>query len=141
MYYSGNIPRALALETLDTIHKVLFPPDKDSQALLSSLVSQASFDRDCLCYESARYRKEYEKDTPYHYWGSRLAELYDEIQDPTPRGWFHTWLERKSGARYAMMAALIGVAIAIVLGILGLAVATFQAWVAWQQWKHPVSTR
>lgn len=40
-----------------------------------------------------------------------------------------------------MMATLIGVMIAIVIGFLGLAVATFQAWVAWQQWKHPVSAR
>ena len=137
MAYRGNIPRALALETLNTIHKVLFPPDRDSQVLLASLVSRASFDEDCLRYESAKYRKE-DEESSYHYFGSRLADLYDELQNPTPRSWFQTWLERKSGARYVMMATLIGVGIAIVIGLLGLGVATFQAWVAWQQWKHPV---
>jgi len=90
-----------------------------------------------LRYESAKYRKQ-DEENPYHYFGSRLAELYDELQNPTPRSWFQTWLERKSGARYVMMATLIGVGIAIVIGLLGLGVATFQAWVAYQQWKHPV---
>ncbi|ORY17649.1 hypothetical protein BCR34DRAFT_621819 [Clohesyomyces aquaticus] len=75
----------------------------------------------------------------YHYFGSRLAELYDELQNPTLRGWFQTWLKRRSGARYVMMATLIGVVIATVIGLLGLGVASFQAWIAWQQWKHPVS--
>ncbi|KAF2474277.1 uncharacterized protein BDR25DRAFT_216032, partial [Lindgomyces ingoldianus] len=137
----GNIPRELALEVLDTIHKVLFPQDRSSQALLSSLVSRGSFDEDFLRYESARYREEDEKESSYHYFGSQLAGLYDEFQNPTLRGWFQKWLERKSGARYAMMATLIGVGIAFVIGILGLGVATFQAWVAYQQWKHAASTR
>jgi len=38
-----------------------------------------------------------------------------------------------------MMATLIGVMMAVTLGLLGLAVAIFQAWVAYQQWKHPVN--
>lgn len=126
------IHRKLALETLDTIHKILFPPDEDSQALLTSLVSRAGFDEDCTRYESARYRKWNEKESSYNYWEARLAELYEEVQNPTPRGRLHTWLQRRSCARYVMMATLIGVVIAIILGILGLAVATFQAWVAWQ---------
>lgn len=36
------------------------------------------------------------------------------------------------------MATFIGVAFAVVLGILGLAVGMFQAWVGYQQWQHPV---
>lgn len=140
IHLRGNIPRALALETLDTIHNILFPSDKESQALLSSLVSHSSFDKDCRNYESAAYRKEDEKNSQYRYWGARLVELYNESQKPTPRGWLQTWLERKSGARYVMMATLIGVIIAIVLGFLSLGIAGFQAWVAWQQWKHPVSS-
>lgn len=39
-----------------------------------------------------------------------------------------------------MMATLVGVLIAIMLGILGLAVGIFQAWVAYQARKHPAST-
>jgi len=37
-----------------------------------------------------------------------------------------------------LMATMIGVFIAVLVGILGLGVSTFQAWVAYQQWKHPV---
>jgi hypothetical protein len=39
-----------------------------------------------------------------------------------------------------MLATLIGVIVAIILGRLGLKVGIFQAWVAYQQWKHPVSS-
>lgn len=133
------MPRQLALEALDSIHKILFPPDPDSQSLLSSLVLRSSFDEDCLRFESTAYRADNEKDINFHYFGSRLAALYDELENPTPRGWLQKWLERKSGARYVMMATLVGVMIAVILGILGLGVASFQAWVAYQQWKHPVT--
>ncbi|KAF2253935.1 hypothetical protein BU26DRAFT_419040, partial [Trematosphaeria pertusa] len=136
----GNIPRALALETLDTIHKILFPPDPKSHALLATLVSRHGFDDDCLRYEFAQYRRDDESEGSYAYFGARLAELYDEVQNPTPRGRFHVWLERRSGARYMMMATMIGVFIAIIIGILGLGVASFQAWISYQQWKHPVSS-
>ena len=132
------MPRALALEVLDTIHKVLFPPDPESHALLAKSVSRHGFDEDCLRYESASYRRENEFEGTYAYFGSRLAELYEEVQNPTPRGWFQTWFERRSGARYMMMATMIGVFIAVIIGILGLGVSGFQAWVSYQQWKHPV---
>lgn len=66
-------------------------------------------------------------------------DLYDELENPIPRGFFETWgLERKSGARYMMMmTTLLGVVLAIVLGFLGLLLSIFQAWIGWQQWKHP----
>lgn len=38
-----------------------------------------------------------------------------------------------------MMATLAGVLIAVLLGILSVAVSIVQAWVGWQQWQHPVS--
>ncbi|KAF4973927.1 hypothetical protein FZEAL_9113 [Fusarium zealandicum] len=76
--------------------------------------------------------------TGYRYLDSRIMELYEELETPTPRGFLEKWLERKSGARYVMMATLGGVAIAVFLGALALAVSIFQAWVGWQQWQHPV---
>ncbi|RYO90479.1 hypothetical protein DL763_005328 [Monosporascus cannonballus] len=72
------------------------------------------------------------------YFGSGLMELYEEVKNPTPRGFVERWFERKSGARYAMMATLVGVLIAVILGMLSLAVGIFQAWVAYEAWKHPV---
>lgn len=50
------------------------------------------------------------------------------------------WAERKSGARYVMLATLIGVVIAVILGMASLALGGYQAWVGYQQWQHPVST-
>jgi ABC-type phosphate transport system permease subunit len=75
------------------------------------------------------------------YFGPRIAILYEEIMNPTPRSWVQTWVQRKSGARHLMMATLISVIIAIVIGLCGLAVAIFQAWVSYQQWKHPIASR
>lgn len=107
--------------------------------MLRSLVSKHSLDPDCLRFETAIGRADDEHDIKYLYWGSRLMDLYDEIENPTPRGLLEKWMERKSGARYVMMATLAGVMIAVVLGLLGLVVSIFQAWVGYQQWKHPVT--
>lgn len=113
--------------------------DQESRRILRSLVSKQSLDPDCLRFETAIDRADDEHDIKYQYWGSRLMDLYDEIENPKPRGLLEQWMERKSGARYVMMATLAGVMIAVVLGLLGLAVSIFQAWVGYQQWKHPVT--
>lgn len=137
--FSSIIPRQLALETLDSLQKILFPMDEDSQRLLRSLVSKQNLDPDCLRFETTIDRADDEHDMKYQHWGSRLMDLYDEIENPKPRGLFQRWMERKSGDRHVMMATLAGVMIAVVLGLLGLAVSIFQAWVGYQQWKHPVT--
>ncbi|KAK4079067.1 hypothetical protein Trihar35433_172 [Trichoderma harzianum] len=132
------ISRRLALETLDSI-QLLFPLDPDSQALLRSLVSKESFDPDCLRFGSASYRRIDENNLPYQYWGSRLMDLFDEIENPKPRGFVQTWLDQKSKARHIMLATLAGLFIAILLGFLGLIVAIVQTWISYQAWKHPVT--
>jgi hypothetical protein len=38
-----------------------------------------------------------------------------------------------------LMATMYGVIIAVTLGFFSLVAAVFQSWVAWQQWKHPVT--
>ena len=137
---SGALPRQLALECLDSVQKILFPlTDRKSKTLLLSLTSKSSFDPDCLRFDSASIRNKDEKDIAYHYFGERLAELYDELENPTPRGSLEKWLERRSGARYVMLATLIGVIFAVILGMAGLAVGGYQAWVGYQQWQHPIS--
>jgi hypothetical protein len=136
----GALPRQLVLEVLDSIQKILFPLwDPESRALLQSLTSSrnAGFDPDCIRFESAAIRKPEEKGICYYYFGSRLMELYDEVQNPKPRGRLEKWLQRRSGARYMMMATLIGVIFAIILGLAGLAVSSYQTYIAYQQWKHP----
>lgn len=141
----GVLPRALALETLATLQTILFPlTDAKSKALLLSLTSTTTqnFDTDVLRYDSSTIRDPLRPEAiPYHYFGSRLADLYEELANPTPRG-MEKWFERRSGARYVMMATIAGVFLAIFLGMASLALGGYQAWVGYQQWQHPVqSTR
>jgi hypothetical protein len=68
-----------------------------------------------------------------------LADLYEELENPRPHSGFEKWLERNSGARYVMLATLIGVLIAVLLGIAALAVSIYQAYIGYQAWKHPVT--
>lgn len=133
------LPRALVLEVLHTIHDVLFPSDTGSQALLSSLVHKNGFDADLLQYELARFQREDDPPVDYPYFGTRLADIYDELQSPTPRHGWENWFQKYSAQRYMLMATMIGVFIAIVIGILGLGISGFQAYVSYQQWKHPVN--
>ena len=132
------LPRQFVLEVFDTVYNVLFPSDRESQALLSSLVARHGFDEDLLRYESWDRYGHNETILSYPYFGNRLAELYEELQNPKPRTRLESWFERKSGARYMLMATMIGVFIAVIIGILGLGISGFQAYVSYQQWKHPV---
>lgn len=135
----GALPRQLVLECLDTVQKILFPlSDAKSRSLLQSLTTRLSFDPDCLRFESASIRNPDEKDIKYYYFGARLADLYDELEHPRPRGWLQKCVERRSGARYSMMATLAGVLFALVLGMAGLAINGYQTWIGYQQWQHPV---
>ena len=137
----GALPRQLALECLDSIQKILFPlTDPISKSILLSLTASASLDPDCLLFESTSIRNQDEKEISYYYFGMHLLDLYAELESPTPRGWVEKWFERRSGARYVMMATLVGIIAAVILGILGVGIGAFQAWVAYQQWKHPIAS-
>lgn len=137
----GVVPPELIIETLATLKEVLFPDDADSQSILRTLISRNKFDPDLVrIVDSPVYLSATNAPISYQYWGSRLMDIYEEIENPTPRSFYEKWLERKSGARHVMMATLVGVGIAIVLGILSLGVSIFQAWVGWQQWQHPIES-
>lgn len=121
------------------MQKVLFPiSDPKCYALLQSLTTKYSFDPDCLRFESSSIRNDDERDISYHYFGSRLAELYEELKTPAPHNSLEKWLERRSAPRYVMLATLLGVIIAILLGMLALAVSVAQVYISYQAWKHPV---
>ncbi|RSM06547.1 hypothetical protein CEP52_005670 [Fusarium oligoseptatum] len=92
---AGNIPRQVALEVLDSLQNVLFPFDSTSEQILRDLVSKQSFDPDCLHYDAAVYRGEGEGDLSYSYFGSRLVDLFEELEDPSPRGILETWFQRR----------------------------------------------
>ncbi|CVL02939.1 uncharacterized protein FPRN_00186 [Fusarium proliferatum] len=135
----GVLPRQLVLEVLDSVQGILFPlSDPRSKKLLRSLISKCSFDPDILNFEVSSVRRVGEESVPYVYLADRLADLYNELQTPRPRGWLRQSMQRKSGARHVMMATLIGVIFAVLLGIPSLAVSSYQTWIAYQAWKHPV---
>ncbi|CVL02690.1 uncharacterized protein FMAN_00192 [Fusarium mangiferae] len=135
----GVLPRQLVLEVLDSLQGTLFPlSDPRSKKLLRSLISKCSFDPDILNFEVSSVRRVGEESVPYVYLADRLADLYNELQTPRPRGWLQQSMQRKSGARHVMMATLIGVIFAVLLGIASLAVSSYQTWIAYQAWKHPV---
>ncbi|KAF7933297.1 hypothetical protein BELL_0398g00140 [Botrytis elliptica] len=136
----GVLPRALALEVLDSIQKILFPlADIKTKELLLTLTSPSTcnFDTDMLRYESASIRNQEEQNIQYHYFGARLADLHQELTNPTPRG-LEKWFERKSSPRFVMMATIAGVMFAIFLGLMSLALGGFQAYFGYMAWKHPV---
>ena len=133
------LPRQLLLEVLDSLQGVLFPlADPNSCKLLRSLVSKSSFDPDILKWEFVSIRRPGEENIAYVYFADRLSELYNELQSPRPRGSLWRWMERKSGGRYMILATLIGVMFAVLLGIATLAVTSYQTWITYQAWQHPV---
>jgi hypothetical protein len=97
---SGYIPRQIATEVLNSIQRTLFPSTTDAKILLRSLVAKHKLDPDCLTFEPSAYQLPGENTTEFRYLESRLVDLYEELDNPTPRGYLEKWLERRSGARY-----------------------------------------
>ncbi|KAH4036935.1 hypothetical protein HBH98_127650 [Parastagonospora nodorum] len=137
------LPRKLLIEALATIHKILFPEETELD-YLDSLVAKGVFDRDLQRRQWTDRDSDDNSPVTFVYFSNQLNMLYDEIDDPSPRGRLESWFDRKSRAksanRHMLMATMIGVFIAVTIGLLSLGVATFQAWVAYQQWKHPVQS-
>ncbi|EPS39910.1 hypothetical protein H072_6227 [Dactylellina haptotyla CBS 200.50] len=134
----GVLPRQLALEVLDSLQKIIFPlSDPSAVSLLQSLVNDKDFDQDCLRFEASAIREPHEINTRYLYFGARLADIHDEMENPTPRGFISRWAKRK-GAGHANVAAIFAVVLALLFGLITLGLGGFQAWVSWQQWKHPI---
>lgn len=106
--------------------------------MLRNLVSKQGFDPDSLrfgtaVFESSSYERK--RALCFPVWGTRLMDLYDEIENPKPRGRLDVWLERKSKSRHIMLATAVGIFTAVILGLLGLCVSVLQTWIAWQDWK------
>jgi hypothetical protein len=135
----GALPRQFILEVLVSIQKILFPLwDNNSVLLLSALVSSGGLDEEAKDGKNLSFVNDDEETIEFVYLGTRLAALYSEVQNPQPRGWIATWLERRSGARYVMLATLAGVVFALFLGVIAIALSAYQSWLTYQQWKHPI---
>lgn len=106
--------------------------------MLQSLVTGSSFDKDILNGQDYDFVRDDEEKIEFYYLWPRLSEIYQEIQNPRPRGWLANWLERRSGARYVMLATVSGVTFAVLLGMASLAVSAYQAYLSYQAWQYPV---
>lgn len=128
------------IEILDSTQRLLFPrADEKSYGLLEQLVVSSRFDQELLRgLDFRQTRRRDEENTRYVFLADRLAALHREFLAPQPRRWLDRQIHRRSGNRYMMTATLAGVGIAIFLGLASLAVSSYQAWLAYQAWKHPV---
>ncbi|KAK2005806.1 hypothetical protein LZ32DRAFT_545307 [Colletotrichum eremochloae] len=136
----GALPRAFLLEVLESLQGVLFPlTDKKSRKLLRSYVESGAFDPAIQHFEFGSIKNKGEEVVPFFYLASRLDELHQELLDPSPRGWLERQFERRSGSRYMMMATMVGVFFAVFLGFLALVVSSYQTYIAYQAWQHPIS--
>jgi hypothetical protein len=136
----STLPRALILEVLHTIYKTLFPPGRESEGFASYLSKKHGFQEKFLRYKIHSLERDDDPEIDYSYFGERLLDLQNELKDPSARNWFERLFEggTKSAERKMLMATTIGVFIAVTIGLFGLVIAGFQAWVGYQQWKHPV---
>ncbi|KAI0399063.1 hypothetical protein F4802DRAFT_611161 [Xylaria palmicola] len=134
-------PRQLLLEVLDSTQLILFPlSDAKSRRLLRSLISDRAygFDPETEKFERSTVCNPGEETISYIYFADRLEELFQELQTPRPRTWLGKQMQRRSGSRDMILATLIGVAVAVLLGVLALILSAVQTWIAYQAWKHPV---
>ncbi|KDN61624.1 hypothetical protein CSUB01_01449 [Colletotrichum sublineola] len=123
-----------------TLKGVLFPlTDKKSRKLLRSYVESEAFDPAIQNFEFRSIKNKGEEVVPFFYLASRLDELHQELLDPSPRGWLERQFERRSGSRYMMMATMVGIFFAVFLGFLALVVSSYQTYIAYQAWQHPIS--
>jgi hypothetical protein len=70
----------------------------------------------------------------YPYWAVRLHALYEEAEDPTPVSWIGRWSERRKAARHTFWLTYIAFVVALLFGIMGALLGTFQVWIAWCTW-------
>lgn len=135
----GALPRQLALETLESLQGVLFPlTDKKSNQLLSKLIQSGTFDPEIARFDYGSIRNPGEESVPFYYLADRLSELHSELENPHPQGWLESVCERRSANRYILLVTMIGVILAVLLGVASLIVSVYQTWIAYHAWQHPV---
>ena len=97
-------------------------------SLLRSLTNSPSnsFDLGCLRFELADIHREDKNEVTYYRSGDCLMALHTELENSKFRGLVEEWLERRSGAQYVMLTALVGVLFAVSLSIASLGVTSYQ---------------
>lgn len=136
----GLLPPRILLETLVTLHIVLFPlvelNNRKSTKLLRKLIRTQSFDPESTWVEFVRPVPD---DLVFTYWGARLSILADIVRRPPPTNSLVGWFERHTSERNALTTAILGLFLAALFGFLGVIIGVLQLVVAWRAWLAPVS--
>lgn len=128
------------LEILDSLQKILFPlSDPSTKKILDNLINPENLDldKDIKEWTFTDIRLDEEETLSYSYFSAQLRELYEEVQNPPPKGYFESLIEGKSGPRYVMMATLAGILFTLILAVIAIGISSYQTWLAYQSWKHP----
>jgi hypothetical protein len=128
------------VEALDSLQWILFPfsTDEKSFHLLNKMISQLGFDPDSRKFEGVEIRDDPGEDIPYYYFADRLSALFAELANPTPRTWLDKRMARRSSERNKTLLAYLGIIVAVIFSSAALVVTSYQTWVSYQAWQHPV---
>ncbi|RYP70709.1 hypothetical protein DL771_005313 [Monosporascus sp. 5C6A] len=136
-----TLPPRLLLETLATLHLVLFPiatkGNKRCRSLLKKLIRTGDFDAEAEWIEFVR---PIPFDFTFMYWGDRLTKLHELVKRPPPSNAFVSWFERHTSERNALTVAICGLFLAVLFGFLGVVIGILQLAIAWLAWKYPVQS-
>ena len=72
---------------IPSIHTVFFPfGGSASQIIVRGLIAKGGFDPDCRHSAIATYSRPNEVGCKFRFWGGLLMGLYEEVDNPAPRG-------------------------------------------------------
>ncbi len=131
-----SFPRELALETLYTTRLLFHLGDAKDQEILAKLVVKDGFDPDILRPSVSVFDRgpdEVERAKKFTTWGTRLLDLLNEIDNPTPRKTVDKWFEQNSKSRHQMVMALASLMVTSIISLLTLVVAIIQLVVSIKQ--------
>lgn len=136
-FHSGSLPSQLLLETLHSIHYILFPISEDhkSAKLVRSLIRKSKFDPDLLIHDGCI--RALPENFEHVYWGNRLRIIQDMTSKPPPKNILVSWVERHTSERNALSVAILGLILVVVFGFLSLLVGVAQLIVSILAWKYP----
>lgn len=138
----GTLPPQLILETLYSIYNILLPvaTNKKSVKFVKRLIrdsdTKASFDHNLLVHEIPV--SEIPEDFQFIYWAKRLRNLESILVNPPPANPVISWIERHTTERNALTAALVGLFLSVLFGLLGALIGLAQLVMSYYAWKYPI---
>ncbi|KAF6833450.1 hypothetical protein CPLU01_05488 [Colletotrichum plurivorum] len=75
----------------------------------------------------------------YPYWGTQLARLLREVEEPTPVTWLERHAERRRSPRHMYKCAMAALVVAAVFGMLATVLAAVQVWISYCAWVEDPS--